>query len=41
MGNDPNKFIGLHITNEDKNKVLNEQKSEEFFKIYQNYSLKN
>ena len=41
MGNDPNKFIGLHITNEDRNKVLNEQKSEEFFQIYQNFSLKN
>ena len=41
MGNDPNKYIGLHITNEDKNRVLSEQKNEEFYKIYQNYSLKN
>ena len=38
MGNDPNKYISLHIKDEDKEQVLDEQKSDIFYKLYQQFS---
>ena len=40
MGNDPNKYISLHIKDEDKVKVLSEVKNEEFYKLYKQCSKK-
>ena len=41
MGNDPNKYISLNIDNEDINEVLDEQKREEFYRLYQQFSSRN
>ena len=41
MGNDPNKYISLHITEEDTNIVLDEKKKDEFYKLYQQFSMQN
>ena len=38
MGNDPNKNIGLHIKEENKKQVLDDEKKEDFYKIYQQFS---
>ena len=38
MGNDPNKFISLHIKDEDKQQVLDEQKNDIFYKLYQQFT---
>ena len=38
MGNDPNKNIGLHIKEEHKKQVLDDEKKEDFYKIYQQFS---
>ena len=41
MGNDPNKYISLYIDNEKINQVLDEQKRDEFYKYYQQFSSRN
>ena len=38
MGNDPNKYISLHIKDEDREKVIDEEKNEQFYKLYQQFT---
>jgi len=41
MGNDPNRYISLYIDNEKIIQVLDEQKKDEFYKYYQQFSSRN
>ena len=38
MGNDQNKYISLHITDQIKQEVLDENKREQFYKLYQQFT---
>ena len=38
MGNDPNKYISLHIKEEDIQEVIDEQKKDNFYQLYQQFT---
>ena len=38
MGNDPNKYISLHITDQHRHEVLDENKRDNFYKLYQQFT---
>ena len=38
MGNDPNKYISLHITDQHKQEVLDEKKNDKFYQLYQQFT---